>query len=205
MKIYIGYDSKQKIASKVCEYSLRHHSKNWRPYKNQSTEFTYSRFLIPYLQNYKGWAMYCDDDFLFVQDVKHLMKLQNNSKAVLCVKHEYKPKSKTKMGNKKQINYDKKNWSSLMLINCEHPDVKNLDLSMVNEESGEYLHQFEWLKEEDIGSIPHSWNWLVNWYRTDKGDGHPDALHYTEGGPWIVDSEYKQTWLNYKKQMENNK
>ena len=222
MKIYIGYDSKQKIASKVCEYSLRHHSKNldtdflkltqlkkkklyWRPYKNQSTEFTYSRFLIPYLQNYKGWAMYCDDDFLFVQDVKHLMKLQNNSKAVLCVKHEYKPKSKTKMGNKKQINYDKKNWSSLMLINCEHPDVKNLDLSMVNEENGEYLHQFEWLNEEDIGSIPHSWNWLVNWYRTDKGDGHPDALHYTEGGPWVVDSEYKQTWLNYKKQMENNK
>ena len=222
MKIYIGYDSRQKIASKVCEYSLRHHSKDldisflkltqlkkkklyWRPYKNQSTEFTYSRFLIPYLQNYKGWALYCDDDFLFVQDVKHLMKLQNNSKAVMCVKHEYKPKSKTKMGNKKQINYDKKNWSSLMLINCEHPDVKNLDLSMVNEESGEYLHQFEWLNEEDIGSIPHSWNWLVNWYRTDKGDGHPDALHFTEGGPWIVDSEYKQTWLNYKKQMENDK
>ena len=133
------------------------------------------------------------------------MKLQNNSKAVMCVKHEYKPKSKIKMGNKKQINYDKKNWSSLMLINCEHPDVKNLDLSMVNEESGEYLHQFEWLNEEDIGSIPHSWNWLVNWYRTDKGDGHPDALHFTEGGPWIVDSEYKQTWLNYKKQMENDK
>ena len=69
------------------------------------------------------------------------MKLQNNSKAVLCVKHEYKPKSKTKMLNKKQINYDKKNWSSLMLINCEHPDVKNLDVSMVNEENGEYLHQ----------------------------------------------------------------
>ena len=222
MKIYIGYDSKQKIASKVCEYSLRHHRKNldisfhkltqlkkkklyWRPYKNQSTEFTYSRFLIPYLQNYKGWALYCDDDFLFVQDVKHLMKLQNNSKAVMCVKHEYKPKSKTKMGNKKQINYDKKNWSSLMLINCEHPDVKDVDLSMVNEESGEYLHQFDWLNDKDIGSIPHSWNWLVNWYRTDKGDGHPDALHYTEGGPWIVDSEYKQTWLNYKKQMENNK
>ena len=222
MKIYIGYDSKQKIASKVCEYSLRHHGKDldidflkltqlkkkklyWRPYKNQSTEFTYSRFLIPYLQNYKGWALYCDNDFLFVQDVKHLMKLQNNSKAVMCVKHEYKPKSKTKMLNKKQINYDKKNWSSLMLINCEHPDVKNLDLSMVNEESGEYLHQFDWLNDKDIGSIPHSWNWLVNWYHTDKGDGHPDALHYTEGGPWIVDSEYKQTWLNYKKQMENNK
>jgi len=220
MKIYIGYDSKVPIASKVCEFSLRHHSKEdldisllktpalkkkklyWRPYKNQSTQFTYTRFLIPYLQKYKGWAMYCDNDFLFLNDVKELLSLQNNSKAVICVKHEYKPKNKIKMDNKKQTNYERKNWSSLMLINCEHPDVKDVDLSMVNEESGEYLHQFNWLNDEDIGSLPHSWNWLVNWYRTDKGDGHPDALHFTEGGPWIADSEYKQTWLNYKKLME---
>ncbi len=219
MKIYIGYDSKISIASKVCEHSLRHHSEDldiellkltklkkkklyWRPYKNQSTEFTYSRFLIPYLQNYKGWALYCDNDFLFLKDVKELMSLQNNSKAVLCVKHEYKPKDKTKMGNKKQINFSKKNWSSLMLINCGHPSMKNLDLSTVSEASGRYLHQFQWLDDDEIGSIPHSWNWLVNWYRTDKGDGHPEALHFTEGGPWIVDSEYKKTWLNYKKLME---
>ena len=110
MKIYIGYDSKVPIASKVCEFSLRHHSKEdldisllktpalrkkklyWRPYKNQSTQFTYTRFLIPRLQNYKGWAMYCDNDFLFLNDVKELLSLQNNSKAVICVKHEYKPK-----------------------------------------------------------------------------------------------------------------
>jgi len=219
MKIYIGYDSKISIASKVCEHSLRHHSEDldiellkltklkkkklyWRPYKNQSTEFTYSRFLIPYLQNYKGWALYCDNDFLFLKDVKELMSLQNNSKAILCVKHEYKPKDKTKMGNKKQINFSKKNWSSLMLINCGHPSMKNLDLSTVSEASGRYLHQFQWLDDDEIGSIPHSWNWLVNWYRTDKGDGHPEALHFTEGGPWIVDSEYKKTWLNYKKLME---
>ena len=219
MKIYIGYDSKISIASKVCEHSLRHHSEDldiellkltklkkkklyWRPYKNQSTEFTYSRFLIPYLQNYKGWALYCDNDFLFLKDVKELMSLQNNSKAVLCVKHEYKPKDKTKMGDKKQINFSKKNWSSVMLINCGHPSMKNLDLSTVSEASGRYLHQFQWLDDDEIGSIPHSWNWLVNWYRTDKGDGHPEALHFTEGGPWIVDSEYKKTWLNYKKLME---
>ena len=219
MKIYIGYDSKISIASKVCEHSLKHHSEDldiellkltklkkkklyWRPYKNQSTEFTYSRFLIPYLQNYKGWALYCDNDFLFLKDVKELMSLQNNSKAILCVKHEYKPKDKTKMGNKKQINFSKKNWSSLMLINCGHPSMKNLDLSTVSEASGRYLHQFQWLDDDEIGSIPHSWNWLVNWYRTDKGDGHPEALHFTEGGPWIVDSEYKKTWLNYKKLME---
>ena len=220
MKIYIGFDSTCKIASDVCEYSLRRHSDNldiglleinelkndklyWREYKNQSTEFTYTRFLVPYLQDYKGWAIFCDNDFLFLEDVKKLMQLKDESKAVMVVKHEYNPTDKTKMDNQLQTQYPKKNWSSLMLINCEHEGVKNLTLSTVSEESAEYLHQFKWLKSDDIGSIPHNWNWLVNHYHI-CGDGEPKALHFTEGGPWIVDSEYKDLWLNYKKQMEEN-
>ena len=90
-----------------------------------------------------------------------------------------------------------------MLINCGHESVKNLDLSTVSEQSGKYLHQFEWLKTNEIGSIPRHWNWLVNWYKETDED-KPSALHFTEGGPWIVDSEYKDLWLKYKKQMEIN-
>ena len=140
MKIYIGFDSTCKIASDVCEYSLRRHSDNldiglleinelkndklyWREYKNQSTEFTYTRFLVPYLQDYKGWAIFCDNDFLFLEDVKKLMQLKDESKAVMVVKHEYNPTDKTKMDNQLQTQYPKKNWSSLMLINCEHEGV----------------------------------------------------------------------------------
>jgi len=218
MKIYIGFDSTCKIASDVCEYSLRRHSDNldigllelnelkndklyWREYKNQSTEFTYTRFLVPYLQDYKGWAMFCDNDFLFLDDVKKLMSLRRSDKAVMVVKHEYNPTDKTKMDNQLQTQYPKKNWSSLMLINCEHEGVKNLTLSTVSEQSAEYLHQFKWLKEDEIGALPHNWNWLVNHYHEFK-DGKPKALHFTEGGPWIVDSEYKNLWLNYKNEME---
>ena len=221
MKIYIGFDSTCKIASDVCEYSLRRHSNNldiglleinelkndklyWREYKNQSTEFTYTRFLVPYLQDYKGWAIFCDNDFLFLDDVKKLMELKDESKAVMVVKHEYNPTDKTKMDNQLQTQYPKKNWSSLMLINCGHESVKKLDLSTVSEQSGKYLHQFQWLKDDEIGSIPRHWNWLVNWYK--ESDEHkPKALHFTEGGPWIVDSEYKKLWLKYKKQKENLK
>ena len=218
MKIYIGFDSTCKIASDVCEYSLRRHSDNldiglleinelkndklyWREYKNQSTEFTYTRFLVPYLQDYKGWAMFCDNDFLFLDDVKKLMELRDNNKAVMVVKHDYNPTDKIKMDNQLQIQYPKKNWSSLMLINCGHESVKNLTLSTVSEQSAEYLHQFKWLKEDEVGALPHNWNWLVNHYHEFK-DGEPKALHFTEGGPWIVDSEYKDLWLNYKNEME---
>ena len=217
MKIYIGFDSTCKIASDVCEYSLRRHSDNldinllklsevqnnlyWREYKNQSTEFTYTRFLVPYLQDYKGWAMFCDNDFLFLEDVKKLMSLRRNDKAVMVVKHDYNPIDKIKMDNQLQIQYPKKNWSSLMLINCGHESVKKLDLSTVSEQSAEYLHQFKWLKEDEVGALPHNWNWLVNHYHEFK-DGQPKALHFTEGGPWIVDSEYKDLWLNYKNEME---
>ena len=218
-KIYIGYDSRHPIASKVCEYSLRKHSKDldiellklsdleqlyWREYKDQSTEFTYTRFLVPYLQDYNGWALFCDDDFLFLKDVKKIFKYADDKYAVMCCQHDYTPRAITKMLGKKQVPYKRKNWSSLMLINCGHESVKNLDLSTVSEQSGKYLHQFEWLKPHEIGSIPRHWNWLVNWYKENDED-KPSALHFTEGGPWIVDSEYKDLWLKYKKQMENNK
>ena len=217
-KIYIGYDSRHPIASKVCEYSLRKHSKDldiellklsdleqlyWREYKDQSTEFTYTRFLVPYLQDYNGWALFCDDDFLFLKDVKKIFKLADDKYAVMCCQHEYYPDTNVKMGGKKQTMYKRKNWSSLMLINCGHESVKKLDLSTVSEQSGKYLHQFEWLKPHEIGSIPRHWNWLVNWYKENDED-KPSALHFTEGGPWIVDSEYKDLWLKYKKQMEIN-
>jgi len=201
----------------VCEYSLRKHSKDldiehlklsdveqlyWREYKDQSTEFTYTRFLVPYLQDYEGWAMFCDNDFLFLDDVKKIFDMRDDKYALMCCKHDYYPETILKMVNKKQTMYKRKCWSSLMLINCGHESVKKLDLSTVSEQSGRYLHQFKWLKDDEIGSIPRHWNWLVNWYKESDED-KPSALHFTEGGPWIVDSEYKNLWLDYKKQKEN--
>ena len=126
-KVYIGFDSREKIASDVCEYSIKKNSsinieikllektklekKNLlyrKDDKLSSTEFTFSRFLIPYLNNYKGWAIFCDCDFLWLDDIKNLFEQRDNKYAVMCVQHDYEPKSKTKMDGRQQLLYPRK-------------------------------------------------------------------------------------------------
>ena len=119
-----------------------------------STEFTYSRFLTPALAGFKGWALFCDSDFLWLHDIAGLAKYAQGSKAVQCVQHDYTPKETTKMDGAVQTAYPRKNWSSLMLFNCEHPSVvKNLTPEIVNRESGAYLHRMQWVADEDIGAL----------------------------------------------------
>ena len=226
INVYIGYDSREKIASDVCEYSIKKNStkkikikflkkrllekKKILIRKNDklsSTEFTFSRFLIPYLNNYKGWAIFCDCDFLWLSDIADLLNLIDDKYAVMCVKHDYKPKNKVKMDGKKQLIYPRKNWSSLVLWNCEHPENKKLNLKMVNTKDGKFLHRFKWLNDKFIGEIPIEWNWLVNWYKEPQ-DGKPKALHFTEGGPWFEkykNCDYSKKWLLVKNKMQRKK
>ena len=167
-----------------------------------STQFTYSRFLVPKLTNYEGWAVFCDCDFIFLGDVSNLFKNLDENKAVYCVKHDYTPKETTKMDGQTQTVYPRKNWSSMVLWNCEHPKNKILTPELLNEESPKFLHRFSWLDDNEIGSLPLEYNWLVGWYK-EPNDGHPKILHYTEGGPWFDgyrDCEYGDDW---KKELIN--
>jgi len=110
------------------------------------------------------------------------------------------------MDSKKQLIYPRKNWSSLVLWNCGHPENKKLTKEIVNTESGKYLHRFGWLKNKFIGGISKEWNWLVGWYKTPE-DGRPKAIHYTEGGPWFDNyktTEYAKEWLTEKKKFLKN-
>ena len=213
---YIGYDSKEDIAYRVCKQSLINKTKIELDIKSlklyeliaknyytraidplASTEFTYSRFLIPALMNYKGWAVFCDCDFLFFEDISSLFDSIEGDKAVYCVKHEYHPKEKHKMDGQKQTIYPRKNWSSLIVFNCSHPSNKKLTLDLVNSESGSYLHQFKWLKDDEIGSIDERWNWLEGW-TSKHNDKKPFAVHYTRGGPWFdewQDVEFANEWI----------
>jgi len=215
--IYIGYDSREKIASDTCEYSLRHTTeesidikylklqelKSKGIYKRGedtlgSTEFTFTRFLIPYLQNYKGWALFCDCDFLWLEDVDKLFRLRDPKYAVMCVHHDYTPKEGVKMDGKQQHIYPRKNWSSMVLWNCEHPSNAQVIPEMVNKETGKFMHRFSWLKDSEIGRISHEWNWLEGWYKEPQ-DGKPKAIHFTEGGPWFKDYQnvdYADLWIN---------
>lgn len=221
--IFIGYDSSnygQKLAYEVCRRSLE--SKNTsipisklvkkdledskifqRTDNTGSTEFTYTRFLVPYICNYNGWAMFCDSDFLWFCDPQEVFdQCKDRSKAVYCVKHEYTEcKGSVKMDDQKQEWYPRKNWSSLMVFNCSHPSVKNLSLQNINTKTGSWLHRMEWCEDKEIGELPIKYNYLVGYY--DSNDYK--ALHFTDGGPWhseYKDVEHGEKWLKYLDEKE---
>lgn len=221
MKVFIGYDIREDIAFQVCEYSIKKHNSTAEviPLKQKdlresgiytraidplsSTEFTFTRFLVPYLSDYTGWAVFVDCDFVFVDDVKKLFDEADNKYAVMVVKHNYSPSEGLKMDGCKQLPYPRKNWSSTILWNCGHPLNRKLTPDIVNTETGQFLHRFQWLNDEKIGELQPEWNWLVNWYREPK-DGSPKAIHYTEGGPWFKEyrrCQYHKVWKQYLREM----
>ena len=219
MKVFVGWDSREDIAYQVCRHSILSRNDNVEviPLKQKdlkeaklytrevdplsSTEFTFTRFLVPHLADYKGWALFVDCDFVFVEDIEKLFNLTHNQNyAVMVVQHHYVPKNTTKMDGQKQLIYPKKNWSSLILFNCGHPSNAILTPDLVNRATGSYLHRFQWLKDEEIGCLSPEWNWLVGWYKEPK-DGTPKAIHYTEGGPWFpnyMNCEYGAIWTEEK-------
>jgi len=229
LRIYVGYDSHEEIAWEVFRHSILKRSSvpieviplnradlqkrgiYWRDQDpKQSTEFTYLRFLVPYLAGYNGWAMFIDDDFLCLRDMAELLDLADEKYALMCVQHDFNPTVTVKLANVAQESYPRKNWSSVMLFNCSHPANLACNLSTVNRESGAYLHRFKWLGDDDnlIGSLPHVWNFLTPWYDKLPEGQLPGLVHYTEGGPWFPDyrncpdTDYKEEWEQELKEFE---
>jgi hypothetical protein len=159
-----------------------------------STDFSFTRFLVPVLQDFKGWALFCDGDFLFRADVKDLIALADERFAVMCVKHDHKPNETTKMDGQKQERYTRKNWSSLILWNCGHPANAALTREAVNHRPGSHLHGFGWLADGQIGGLPEEWNWLEGW---SSSEITPSAVHMTRGVPTMKgyeDVAYAEEW-----------
>lgn len=145
-----------------------------------STGHAISRFLVPALCEYQGWALFTDGDVLFRRDVADLFALADESKAVQVVQHDYQPPESAKMEGQTQTRYHRKNWSSVMLFNCGHPANLALSVELVNTVPGRDLHRLCWLDDSQVGALPTEWNWLV---------GHSDSsidpalVHFTEGIP----------------------
>ncbi|GAQ89896.1 Nucleotide-diphospho-sugar transferases superfamily protein [Klebsormidium nitens] len=216
-RIFIGYDAKEDVAFQVCKQSILKHASvpvHIVPIKQkdlrdgglytrlrdptESTEFSFTRFLTPYLAGYMGWAMFVDCDFLYTADIKQLTELIDDKYAVMCVKHDYAPTSPTKMDGQIQTTYPRKNWSSMVLYNCGHPKNRILTPELVSQESGAFLHRFQWLDDEDIGNVPETWNWLVGHNKRPEDGKPPKAIHYTCGGPWFKEyaqCEYAELWV----------
>ena len=211
INIFIGYDSKEKVAYNVLSHSiiqnstkpvaitpiaLNHLKDDFVRERNalSSTEFSFSRFMIPHLMNYQGWALFMDCDMLMFEDVSKLWRMRDDSKAIQVCKHNYIPKEDKKFLGQVQTKYEKKNWSSFMLMNCRK--CTTLTPDYVNKASGLELHQFKWLEGDHlIGDLPLEWNWLVGEYE------HKDDVknvHYTKGGPWFEEyarCDYSQDWF----------
>lgn len=229
--VYIGFDSAQAIAHDVCVRSLRKYNNRIKITSlvkshltnqglfhrendsNASTEFTYTRFLVPFLNNYEGVAIFCDSDFLYKYDIEELLQFYDSSKAVMCVKHEQKCKSPIKFSGLPQKDYPRKNWTSLMIFNCSHPSCKNLNLKTINNATPKFLHQMEWCKDEEIGEIPFCYNYLLGYYHSNDAK----AVHFTEGGPWNIEWHnsmlpkeciheiYGDEWMSYLTHDEKKK
>ena len=206
IRLVVGFDQREAIAYHVFVQSVIQKSSNpisFYPLSNnslsfyneihtdRSNAFTYSRFLTPYLMNYQGWAIYLDGDMVCQEDISLLWSLRDSSKAVQVVKHDYKTKSNKKYLNNINIDYPKKNWSSVIIWNCAHPKNKLLTPEFISSSDGKFLHRFMWLDEEDIGELPVEWNWLAIEYPP-----NPNAklIHYTLGTPCF--SEYSQTEMS---------
>ncbi len=215
--IFIGYDSKEAVAWHVLAHSiLRHASRpvaispvrlenlrgTFERERNplQSTEFSFTRFLTPWLCGYQGWALFTDCDMLMREDVARLWELRDPRFAVQVVKHHHVPNETTKFLDQPQTKYEKKNWTSVMLMNCA--ECRALTPEYVNTASGLELHQFKWLGDDGrIGELPSKWNHLVD-YDPPRADAA--LVHFTQGGPWFAEYtevEFAAEWFDERARM----
>ena len=205
LRVFIGWDSREAECADILAYSIRKHASipvdirylklDELPLDRprdplQSTEFTYSRFLVPYLCDYQGTAVFMDCDMVCLGDIRELAELDMTKLALRVVKHDYRPTAATKMDGAVQTVYPRKNWSSLMLMNCA--ELTLWTQAVVDTKSGKYLHRFEDIADDKIGEIPKTWNTL------DWMDDQTKLIHYTSGGPWFEqckDHPFGAAWL----------
>lgn len=195
MKLFCGYDEREAEGYEVFAYSVRRRAScpvelvrlDSMGLPTGTNAFTLSRFLVPELCGYKGWAVYMDAcDMLCLGDVAEFEALRDESVAVQVVKHAYKTRHKLKyVGTDMQCpnrDYDRKNWASVMLINCEHPAWLDVTRDTLASAPLVPTLQFAMLERSEIGTLPDEWNRLV-----DEGQPTDGAklYHYTAGAPFI--------------------
>jgi hypothetical protein len=225
MRVYIGYDEREARAAEVCAKTLLKVTGGelepeflcapkladqgllWRVSDHRggqdydlvsnapkSTRFAISRFLTPILCQ-QGYALFVDCDTIFQRDPREMLTEITAHHAVSVVKHNHVPTEQWKMVNQAQTAYPRKNWSSVMLFNCDHAANRRLSLRDVNERPGRDLHAFYWLADSEIGGLAPMWNWLVNVQPRPHVQG---ITHFTLGGPFTEGwhgAEHDDLWL----------
>jgi lipopolysaccharide biosynthesis glycosyltransferase len=218
IKIVVGFDQRESVAYHTfCQSVIDNASipVEFLPlsinlmgaYKESHTDgsnnFIYSRFLTPYLNDFKGWAFFFDGDMVCKSDIKELWKLRDPSKAIMVVKHDYQTKAYIKYLGNKNENYPRKNWSSAILWNCSHPKHKVLTPDFIQKQTGKFLHRFSWLDDAEIGELPIEWNWLAVEYPINN---NAKLIHYTLGTPCFreyLNTDMAEIWqFSYQRTQE---
>lgn len=217
LRVFVGFDSTHPLPFYVCASSIlrrasvpvsitplaltqlkREYTRGRGP--TESTEFSITRFLVPYLSGFEGRSIYLDADCLCLGDVAELARIPlvdvatHADLAVLVVKHDYVPKAEMKMGGKLQTVYARKNWSSVVLFNNER--CRALSPPVVNTAPGLYLHRFLWLKDDEIGELGAEWNFLVGEFEKRPVE-ELKMLHFTLGTTDLLDyrhCDYADLW-----------
>ena len=219
--IYVGFDPREEIVYHTCVSSIIHnstvpiqitplslnhlHNTYNESHNDGSNQFIYSRFLVPHLNNYKGYSIFIDGDMIVNDCLSFLIDSVDKTKAVSVVQHKYNTKHKTKYWNQPNDSYPRKNWSSVIVWNNSHPKNQILTPNFISTNKGKYLHRFSWLDDNDIGSIDTKWNWLVGEY---KDNHRASILHYTLGAPCFNGFEkygHSDIWFYYKNKANNIK
>ena len=203
LPIYIGYDAREAQAWHVCAQSIIEQASGpvqIIPLNDKLTSngggtnaFHRCRFLVPDLQHWQGWAIFCDSDMLWRTDPYALLDLKDNYCAVQVVQHDYATRHPRKyVGSAMEsdnLDYPRKNWSSLMLWNCGHRKNRVLDPEYVADAPSQTLHRFEWLPEQYVGSLSPTWNHLVGEQPRNLG---AKVYHWTLGVPTLDGGFYAQ-------------
>ena len=211
VRMFVGYDSDQTLASQVFAFSVvrrasvpvsvqyvmlsqMHGFYGRKRDPKQSTEFAFSRFMVPYLCQYTGFAIFADGDMLCLADIRELWEARNARHALQVVQrthHNATPDGRKFLGHEQTI-YPRKNWSSVMLFNCAACTA--LTPEYVQSASGLDLHRFTWLQDSEIAPLTAEWNHLVG---VDEPNPGAKIVHYTLGMPFFHgygECEYAREW-----------
>ena len=193
--VFVGYDPREAIAYHTCVNSIIRNSSRpvaivpvalnlFKEYSETHTDgsnhFIYTRFLVPYLMDYQGWAIFIDGDMIVRGDIAELWDLKDYTKDVMVVKHDYKTRRTEKYLGNANEDYPRKNWSSVILWNCNAIRNRELTPEFVQQSTGAFLHRFSWIDDERIGELPAEWNWLDVEY---EWNPLAQLVHYTLGTP----------------------
>jgi hypothetical protein len=191
IKVFIGFDPREAVAFYVCQQSILEHTNarvSFHPVMGErrdgSNDFIYARFLVPYWCGFVGRALFLDGDMLVRSDIAELFDTDTSCIGAAVVKHDYSTKHPVKYLGYKNEDYPRKNWSSVVLWNCGFYPNRVLDPSYVAKHDGAHLHRFSWLRDDQIGSLPKSWNRLV----LEEDLLENDRLrHFTIGAPCFAE------------------